>query len=64
MYVLDHALQHTSTPCVSVACVNASHSCVAVPKVLGTPTCLPDRQPVILADSCGLMLTVKGMFVL
>ena len=39
MHVLDHALLHTSTPCVSAACVYASQSHAALPKLLGTLTC-------------------------
>ena len=39
MHVLDHALLHTSTPCVSAACVYASQLRAALPKLLGTPKC-------------------------
>ncbi len=60
MHVLDHALLHTSTPCVSAACVYASQARFTLPKLGHQHVELTDG--IELADSCGLMLTVKGMF--
>ena len=57
MHVLDHALLHTSTPCVSAACVYASQARFTLPKLGHEHVVLTDG--IVLADSCGLMLTVK-----
>jgi hypothetical protein len=63
MHMLDHALLRMLTPCVSAACVCKPSA------FLLCPSCWAHQHVdltnhLILADSCGLMLTLKGMFVL
>ena len=60
MHVLGHALLHTSTPSVSAACVYSSQARFTLPKLAHQHVDLTDG--IVPADTCGVMLTVEGMF--
>ena len=60
VHVLGHALLHTSTPSAIAAYVYSSQAHITLPKLGHQHVDLTDG--IVPADTCGLMLTVKGMF--